>query len=109
MSTPDKAAIRAHVESRWREPRSGGLSLAAAFSDAFTAAMAAADGLWAIDEFRPSEQARYDGLLSAACTEVQRTAEGMLLDAMVDALVGFRRSTPGRRGPAEPNAGVLGR
>ena len=102
MSIPDDAAIRAHVETRWREPRTDGLSLAAAFSDAFTSAMGAADGLWAIDAFRPSEQARYDGLLSVACTKVQYKAEAMLLDAMVEALTRFVAEHP--EAPRPPQA-----
>jgi hypothetical protein len=35
-----------------------------------------------------------NGLLSAACTEVQYKAEAMLLDAMVEALVRFAAEFP---------------
>ena len=94
MTSPDEAAIRDHIESRWREARTGGLSLASAFSDAFTEAMAAAHGLWAVDALRPSEQERYDGLLSVVCTEVQYRAQTLLLDAMVEAMTRFAAEHP---------------
>jgi len=70
------------------------LSLAGEFADAFGTITAAADGLWNVDEFRPSELDRYDGLLSAATTRVRREAEATLLDAVTAALTVFAAEYP---------------
>src|SRR5437588_713132 len=59
------------------------------------AAAAAAHGLWAVDDFRPSEEQRYDALLSAALGEVQQLAEGLLLEALTRALLRFAAEQPG--------------
>ena len=94
MSAPDEAEIRAAIIERWTAPRVGGLSLAGEFADAFGTITAAADGLWKVDDFRPSELDRYDGLLSAATTRVRRAAETMLLDAVIAALTVFAAEYP---------------
>ena len=70
------------------------LSLAGEFADAFGTITAAADGLWNVDEFRPSELDRYDGLLSAATTRVRQAAEATLLDAVIAALISFAAEYP---------------
>ena len=70
------------------------LSLAGEFADAFGTITAAADGLWNVDEFRPSELDRYDGLLSAATTRVRREAEATLLDAVIAALTALAAEYP---------------
>ncbi len=91
---PTETEITAAVYGRWTRPREGGLSLSAEFADAFGAALAAADGLWDTDDFRPSELDRLDGLLSAAGTAVRREAEAKLLDALVTALAAFAAEHP---------------
>jgi hypothetical protein len=91
---PSEAEVRAAIIERWHAPRLGGLSLAGEFADAFGTITAAADGLWNVDDFRPSELDRYDGLLSAATTRVQRAAETMLLDAVIEALIIFAAEYP---------------
>jgi len=91
---PSEAEVRAWIIERWTAPRVGGLSLAGEFADAFGTITAAADGLWNVDDFRPSELDRYDGLLSEATTRVRRAAETMLLDAVIEALITFAAEYP---------------
>ena len=91
---PGEAQVRAWIIERWQAPRVGGLSLAGEFADAFGTITAAADGLWNVDDFRPSELDRYDGLLSEATTRVRRAAETMLLDAVIEALITFAAEYP---------------
>jgi hypothetical protein len=91
---PSGAEVRAAIIERWQAPRAGRLSLAGEFADAFGTITAAADGLWNVDDFRPSELDRYDGLISAATTRVRRTAEAMLLDAVIEALISFAAEYP---------------
>jgi hypothetical protein len=89
VGVPDEAKIRAHLLGAWNAPRPGTLSLAGQFADAFGTITAVADGLWAIDDFRPSEVDRYDALLSEATVRVRQIAEAALLDAVIDALAAF--------------------
>jgi hypothetical protein len=86
--------IRTHILARWQARGPAGLSLAAEFSDAFTAATSVTEGLWAIDDLRPSELLAYEQARSGACTQVHHAAEAMLLDALVDALVHFAAEHP---------------
>jgi len=51
---PGEAEVRAAITEQWQAPRDGGLSLAGEFADAFGTIAAAADGLWNVDDFRPS-------------------------------------------------------
>lgn len=94
MGAPAEAEVRAHVLAAWHAPRPGRLSLAGEFADAFGTITAAADGLWAVDDFRPSEADRCDALLSEATVRVRRIAEAQLLDAVIDALVAFAIAYP---------------
>ena len=94
MVAPSEAEVRAWIIERWQAPRVGGLSLAGEFADAFGTITAAADGLWNVDDFRPSELDRYDGLMSAATTRVRRATEAMLLDAVIAALTVFAAEYP---------------
>ena len=94
MGAPGETEVRAAVIERWQAPRDGGLSLAGEFADAFGTITAAAGGLWNVDDFRPSELDRYDGLLSEATTRVRRAAETMLLDAVIEALITFAAEYP---------------
>jgi hypothetical protein len=94
VAAPSEVEVRAAIIERWQAPRDGGLSLAGEFADAFGTITAAADGLWNVDEFRPSELDRYDGLLSVATTRVRRAAETMLLDAVIEVLIIFAAEYP---------------
>ena len=82
------------VGEAWVRSGAGELSLAASFSDAFSDAAAVARGLFNLDEFRPSELERYDALLSAAVTQVQREAEVRFVEAVTAALVAFAGEHP---------------
>jgi len=92
MIGPDQ--IRAQIESAWRSPRADGLSLAAEFSDAFTAATAVTEGLLVIEDLRPSELEAYERMRSAACTQVHHAAEAMLLDALATKMARFIAEHP---------------
>ncbi len=94
MVAPSEAEVRAVIIERWTAPRVGGLSLASEFADAFGTITAAADGLWNVDDFRPSELDRYDDLLSEATIRVRRAAETQLLDAVIAALIAFAAEYP---------------
>jgi hypothetical protein len=94
MSALDRTEIHAFIERRWREPRPGDVSLAGAFSDCIGEAAQATDGLYVIDDFRPSELDGFEAARSLACQTVQRVAEAMLLQALTDALVGFAVEHP---------------
>lgn len=94
MAAPSEEEIRFRVIEQWAAPQRGRLSLASAFADAFATITAAADGLWATDDFRPSELDRYDALLSAASVRVRQAAEAMLLDAVISALTRFAHEHP---------------
>src|SRR5450756_928102 len=91
---PSEAEVRASIIEWWTAPRDGCLSLAGEFADAFGTITAAADGLWNVDDFRPSELDRYDGLLSVAAVRVRREAEATLLDAVIEALISFAAEYP---------------
>jgi hypothetical protein len=94
VAAPGETEVRAAIIERWQAPRVGGLSLAGEFADAFGTITAAADGLWNVDDFRPSELDRYDGLLSEATTRVRQAAEAMLLEAVIEALITFAADYP---------------
>jgi hypothetical protein len=91
---PSETEVRASIIERWTAHRDGRLSLAGEFADAFGTITAAPDGLWNVDDLRPSELDRYDGLMSAATTRVRRAAEAMLLDAVIEALITFGAEYP---------------
>jgi hypothetical protein len=91
---PSEAEVRATIIECWAAPREGRRSLAGEFADAFGTITAAADGLWNVDDFRPSELDRYDGLMSAATVRVRQAAETMLLDAVIEALIVFAAEFP---------------
>lgn len=94
MSARDETQIRVSIQERWTRSREGGLSLAGEFSDVFGAANAVLDELWDTDDFRASEFDRYDELLSAAMTKIQRDAKARLLDAIVAVCVSFAAEHP---------------
>ena len=99
MSAPTEAEIRAWILERWQAPRDGDrLSLAGEFSDAFGLITEATVGLWDVADFRPSEEERYDALLSATTVRVRRDAEQALLDAVIEALGRFARDCPAAPG-----------
>jgi hypothetical protein len=91
---PGEVEVRAWVIERWQAPRVGGLSLAEEFADAFGTITAAADGLWNVDDFRPSELDRHDRLLSDATTRVRQVAETLLVEAVIAALTAFAAEYP---------------
>jgi hypothetical protein len=91
---PSEAEVRAAIIEQWQAPRVGGLSLAGEFADGFSTITAAADGLWNVNDFRPSELDRYDGLMSAATVRVRQAAATMLLDAVIEALIIFAAEFP---------------
>ena len=94
INQPDEDEIRSAILERWIRPREGRLSLAAQFSDAIGAAIGVVDAIWDVANFRPSEEARFDALLSAAVTAVQHEAETKLLEAVIAALVTFAAEHP---------------
>jgi hypothetical protein len=91
---PSEAEVRVWISERWEAPRDGRLSLAGEFADAFGTITAAADGLWNVNDFRPSELDRYDDLFSEATIRVRRAAEAMLLDAVIEAMTMFAAEYP---------------
>jgi hypothetical protein len=86
--------IRAAIVAAWEAPRPGRLSLAGEFADGLGTITEAVTPMWAIDDFRASEEERFDGLLSEATVSVRIAAEAMLLDAVVRAMVAFAAECP---------------
>ena len=97
MTAIDRTVIRHALHNAWTRPRPGGLSLQAQLSDVFTDTAQVSDGLYLVEEFRPSERDDWEALRSAAITRVQREAEIALLDALADAMVEFGGAHPEAR------------
>ena len=52
------------------------------------------EGLWDLQQFRPSDQQAWDALRSTAITRVQPVAEAALLEELAEALAWFAAARP---------------